>query len=175
MPVDGELRAELLAMLAEHRDAASVARTDPALTDARRAIAQRHADRIWSILDDYEVWPGRRLVGVDGEQAAWIIVQESIDDPGLQRRSLELLEVAVDSGDADPQHYALLLDRVRMADGLPQLYGSQFVVGRTGDLEPWPFDDLAAVERRRRKIGLPPFADHAAEMRARWLDRTKPG
>ena len=172
MPVDGELRAELLAMLAEHRDAVALARTDPTLTDARRLVEQRHADRIWTILDDYETWPGRRLVGDDGAQAAWILVQEAIEDPGLQRRCLELLDVAVDSGDADPQHYALLLDRVRMADGLPQLYGSQFVVGRSGDLEPWPIDDLAAVEQRRRKVGLPPFADHSAEMQARWRERT---
>jgi hypothetical protein len=82
--------------------------------------------------------------------------------------------VAVDSGDADPQHYALLLDRVRMADGLPQYYGSQFVVGPSGDLEPWPIDDLAAVEERRRRVGLSPFADHSAEMRDRWRQRSSP-
>jgi hypothetical protein len=173
MPVDAALRAELLAMLEEHRAAAALAHDDPALVDARRTVDHRHADRIWTVLDDYEVWPGRRLVGDDGAQAAWLIVQDAIEDPGLQRRSLELLEVAVDNGDADPQHSALLLDRVRMADGLPQLYGSQFVVGRTGDLEPWPIDDLTAVEERRRKLGFPPFADHAAEMRARWRQRTE--
>lgn len=159
-------------MLEEHREAIAFSRADPSLVDARRAVERRHADRIWTVLDDYEVWPGRRLVGEDGAQAAWIIVQEAIEDPGLQRRSLELLEVAVDSGDADLQQYALLLDRVRMADGLPQLYGSQFVVGRTGDLEPWPIDDLAAVEERRRKVGLPPFAAHSAEMHERWRQRT---
>jgi hypothetical protein len=174
MPVDGGLRAELLEMLAEHRAAAALARDDPALLESRRTVDRRHADRIWAVLDDYEVWPGRRLVGDDGAQAAWIIVQEAIEDPGLQRRCLELLEVAVDSGDADPRHYALLLDRVRMADGLPQYYGSQFVVAPSGDLEPWPIDDVAVVEERRRRVGLPPFADHAAEMRARWRQRASP-
>jgi len=124
------------------------------------------------VLDDYEAWPGRRLVGDDGANAAWILVQEAIEDPGLQRRSLALLEVAVESGDADPQHYALLLDRVLMADGLPQLYGSQFVVGRSGELEPWPFDDLASVEERRARLGLPTFASHAADMHEQWRRRT---
>ena len=171
MPVDGALRAEFLAMLQEHRVAAAIARDDPSLVDARRAVERRHADRIWAVLDDYERWPGRRLVGDDGAEAAWVLVQEAIEDPGLQRRSLELLEVAVDSGDANPQHHALLLDRVRMADGLPQFYGSQFVVGRTGELEPWPIDDLTAVEERRHKLGLPPFAAHAAEMHERWRQR----
>ena len=159
-------------MLDEHRQAAARARSDPALTEQRRVVDKVHADRIWAILDDYEKWPGRRLVGDDGAEAAWIIVQEAIEDPGLQRRSLEVLEVAVDSNDANPQHYALLLDRVRMADGLPQFYGSQFVVGHDGDLEPWPLDDLAAVEERRRKLGFPTFAHHSADMRARWREHS---
>jgi hypothetical protein len=166
MPVDGELRAELLAMLDEHRALVELPRDE-----ARRAVERRHADRIWSILDDYETWPGRRLVDDDGARAAWLVVQESIEDPGLQRRSLELLEVAVDSGDAEPRHYALLLDRVRMADGLPQVYGSQFVTGQDGALEPWPVEDFATVDDRRRRVGLPPFAQQEAEMQARWSVR----
>ena len=89
-----------------------------------------YGERLWEILDDYEVWPGRRLVGDDGSRAAWLIAQYSIEDPGLQKRCLEALDVAVAYGDADPVHYAYLLDRVRMADGLDQLYGSQFVTGR---------------------------------------------
>ena len=168
VPVDGELRDELLAMLDEHRRVAALPRDE-----ARRAVERRHADRIWTILDDYETWPGRRLVGEDGARAAWLLVQESIEDPGLQRRCLEALEVAVESGDAEPQQYALLLDRVRMADGLPQVYGSQFVTGRDGELEPWPVADPSELDDRRRRVGLPPFAQQEAEMRARWRERSR--
>lgn len=133
------------------------------------------ADRLWEFLDDYEMWPGIRLVGVDGEHAAWIVAQ--LGDPGLQRRCLEHLEVAVDCGDADPAHYATLVDRVRMADGRPQVYGSQFVVraqapetgdagtgdtdaGDTdaGDVEPWPIEDPIGVDERRRQMHLSPLA-----------------
>jgi hypothetical protein len=167
MPVEGELRAELLTMLDEHRAVTTLPHDD-----ARRSVERRHADRIWEILDDYETWPGQRLVGDDGARAAWLVVQESIEDPGLQRRCLELLEVAVDSGDAEPRHYALLLDRVRMADGLPQVYGSQFVTAPDGALEPWPMDDAPGVDERRRRVGLPPFAQQEAEMQAHWRERT---
>jgi hypothetical protein len=45
-------------------------------------------------------------------------------------------------------------------------------VGPDGDLEPWPLDDLDAVEERRRKLGFPTFARHSADMRARWRERT---
>jgi len=132
------------------------------------AARAEHADRLWAILDDYEVWPGRSLVGDDGARAAWLVAQVAIEDVGLQRRCLEMLELAVACGDADPVHLAYLLDRVRMSDGLDQLHGSQFVLGEHGGLEPWPLDDLAAVDARRARLGLCPFAEHAATMSARW-------
>jgi len=146
---DARLREELLAM-ADGSDGAS--RTG-------------HAERLWAILDDYEAWPGRSLVGDDGARAAWLVAQFAIDDVGLQRRCLEMLEVSVACGDADPVHLAYLLDRVRMNDGRDQLYGSQFVLGEHGELEPWPVDNPVAVDTRRAKLGLPPFAEHAATMR----------
>jgi hypothetical protein len=156
MPVDAALRAELLAMAATAHDPVSL---------------RAHAERLWEILDDYECWPGRRLVGDDGSRAAWLVAQCAIDDVGLQKRCLEALEDAVASGDADPVDAAYLLDRVRMVDGLDQLYGSQFVLDRDGALVPWPVDDIDAVERRRRRLGLGPFREHAATMAAQWRTR----
>jgi hypothetical protein len=146
--LDARLREALLAM-ADGSDGASRA---------------EHAERLWAILDDYEGWPGRALVGDDGARAAWLVAQFAIDDVGLQRRCLEMLELSVACGDADPVHFAYLLDRVRMNDGRDQLYGSQFVVGADGELEPWPVDDAVAVDARRAQLGLPPFAEHAATM-----------
>ncbi len=130
--------------------------------------SEEHAERLWAILDDYETWPGRSLVGDDGARAAWLVAQVAIEDVGLQRRCLEMLELAVACGDADPVHLAYLLDRVRMNDGLDQLYGSQFVIGEHGELEPWPVDDPGAVDARRVRLGLSPFAEHAATMCAHW-------
>lgn len=157
MARDPALRAELLAMC-------DAQRRDP-------AAAHACADRLWEIFDDYEAWPGRTLVGADGSEAAWRLAQEAIDDVGLQRRAEELLDLAIEAGDADPVHHAYLVDRLRMADGQDQLYGSQFVIGAAGELEPWPLDDPAAVDERRRRLGLPPLAEHARVMRERWRER----
>jgi hypothetical protein len=156
VPADEGLRAELLAMIE---------------SDPDRDALRTYGERLWEILDDYETWPGRRLVGDDGSRAAWLVAQSAIEDPGLQRRCLEALEVAVAYGDADPVHYAYLVDRVRMADGLEQLYGSQFVLDGDGELVPWPVDDDVAVERRRRRLGMPSFAEHASTMAAEWRSR----
>jgi hypothetical protein len=154
---DTALRDELLALAAD---------TDPARRSAR-------ADRLWSILDDIEWWPGWRRVGSDGAHAAWFVAQSAIDDVGLQHRCLGLLEHAVACDDADPVHLAYLTDRVRMNDGLDQLYGSQFVVGANGGLEPWPVDDPVAVDARRARLGLAPLADHAAAMTALWHEQSR--
>jgi hypothetical protein len=149
----------------------------PALRDELVALAAASEptsrnDRLWEVLDDYETWPGWSLVGRDGAEAAWLIAQWAIDDIGLQRRCLEMLEVSVACNDADPIHLAYLADRVRMNDGRDQLYGSQFVVSADGGLEPWPVDDPGAVDARRARLGLAPFAAHAAAMAAEWQART---
>ncbi|HEX6311525.1 MAG TPA: DUF6624 domain-containing protein [Acidimicrobiia bacterium] len=157
MPADEALRAELVAMAAADRATGGA------------GTAERHAERLWEILDDYECWPGRRLVGDDGADAAWRLAQHAVFDPGLQRRCLEMLEVAVDSGDALPLHYACLLDRVCMADGRDQVYGSQFVPSADGTtVVPFTIDDPSGVDARRRRVGLPPLAEQARAMRARF-------
>jgi hypothetical protein len=156
---DSTLRVELIAMA--ERDSANGGPT-----------AEPHGDRLWEILDDYECWPGRRLVDADGEEAAWIIAQRAVFDPGLQRRCLEMLEMAVAAGDAPPAHYALLLDRVRMADGKDQVYGSQFVRTEDGkSVAPWPIEDAENVDERRRRVGLAPLAEQARAMREQFQRR----
>src|SRR5262245_4939437 len=96
--LDEALREELLAI-------------PPGAADAD--TLRVYGERLWEILDDYEVWPGRHLVGDDGSRAAWLVAQHSIEDVGLQRRCLETLEIAVARNDADPVHLAYLTDRVR--------------------------------------------------------------
>ena len=157
MPVDEALRAELVAMADADRRAGHV------------TTAEQHAARLWEILDDYESWPGRRLVGEDGADAAWRLAQHAVFDPGLQRRCLEMVELAVDAGDALPLHYACLLDRVCMADGRDQVYGSQFVPSDDGTtVVPFAIDDPAGVDERRRRVGLPPLAEQTRVMQARY-------
>lgn len=138
---------------------------DQLLQLATRAGDRASSDRLWDVLDDLEAWPGERLVGTDGAHAAWLVAQ--LGDRGLQERALDHLEVAVDCGDAPPAHYACLLDRVRMASGKPQVYGSQVVAGESGRLVPWPIEDPARVDERRTGVGMGPLAEHTAMLRAR--------
>ena len=110
-------------------------------------------------------WPGHTLAGTDGAEAAWLLAQHADRDPELQRSFLEALRGAVTAGEASRANLAYLEDRVRVHDGRPQLYGTQFTV-TDGELRPSPIEDPERLDERRAEAGLGPFAAYEAQMRA---------
>lgn len=106
-------------------------------------------------------WPGRSVVGPTGEQAAWLLAQHSDHDLPFQQHCLALLEQAIKNREAPAAHWAYLTDRVRVAEGRPQVYGTQF----HGALQPLPIEDETRVDERRAEVGLPPLAEHVEGMR----------
>jgi hypothetical protein len=97
-----------------------------------------------------------------------------VADRPARRRALDHLEVAVDNRDANPAHYACLVDRVRMADGREQVYGSQFVVTDGETVTPWPIADALSVDRRRIRVGLPPLSWQLREMQEQFQAHGSP-
>jgi uncharacterized protein (TIGR03067 family) len=110
-------------------------------------------------------WPGVSLVGKDGAEAAFALAQHGgQSDLEFQKKCLELLAAAVKAKDASPVHLAHLTDRVRVAAGEKQVYGTE-VVEKDGTLEAAPVEDEAKVDERRKEVGLPPLADSLKQMR----------
>jgi hypothetical protein len=109
-------------------------------------------------------WPTATMVGNDGAHAAWLLVQHADADPQFQRqcldRMLELPKTEYSQADA-----AYLTDRVLLAEGKQQLYGTQFAK-IDGILQPRPIADEAHVDKRRASVGLRPLAEYAKEVRA---------
>ncbi|MFY1703014.1 DUF6624 domain-containing protein [Micromonospora sp. WMMA1923] len=134
-------------------------------------VAEVDADNAaWfaEVLDEYG-WPRRSEVGSDAATAAWLIAQHGDRDREFQRRCLSLLDQAVRDGEAQPSHLAYLTDRMRRADGRPQLYGTQFWYGPDGGgpLQPQPIEDPDQLDERRRSVGMGPFAEYVTLMRQR--------
>jgi len=80
----------------------------------------------------------------------------------LQKRSLELMTAAAAVGQAEPAKLAYLTDRVLVAEGKQQRYGTQFGADADGVQRPYAWETLGADERsidiRRARVGLPPLA-----------------
>lgn len=107
-----------------------------------------------------EGWPSPGRVGHDGARAAWMLVQHADADPEFQRHALELMEPGLADGSVAPDNFALLTDRVRLAQGQPQRYGTQFETGADGVLRLRPVEDPAGLDDRRAAVGLPPMAEY---------------
>lgn len=164
---DAVLRDRLLRMLEAdqaHRRALAALGDAPDPDEARHLLARmRRADslnvaELIDILDTHR-WPRATLVGREASLAAMVVLQHA--PPGVQARYLSMAREAVQSGDLDASHLALLEDRVRMHQDQPQLYGTQLVRdAATGQLRLWPIEDEENVDTRRAGIGLPPLADY---------------
>ena len=96
-------------------------------------------------------------------RVTWLLVQHADSDPDFQRYCLALMYEA--RSDVDIQNIAYLEDRVRVNDGRPQLYGTQFTIDDAGNLAPLPIDDPEIVDSRRKKVGLPPLAEYEEDLR----------
>ncbi len=104
-------------------------------------------------------WLGRTLVGNDGAKAAWLLVQHADADPKFQRFCLDRM-AELPKGEVSPSNVAYLTDRVLLAEGKKQRYGTQFIFV-DGKPQVRPLEDEANVDRRRAEVGLPPLADYA--------------
>jgi hypothetical protein len=108
-------------------------------------------------------WPTKSMVGEDGAQAAFLIVQHS-PVPQFQKKCLELLERAVKQNEADIINLVYLTDRIRTFEGKPQVYGTQGQTNADGLIIPFPIEDEEHVDERRKAIGLEPIAEYFKNM-----------
>jgi hypothetical protein len=104
-------------------------------------------------------WLGASMVGTDGARAAWLLAQHADRDPAFQRECLGLLAAAVEAGEATRSELAYLTDRVLLAEGKPQEYGTQVTV-RDGQRVPSNLRDPDTADQRRAAMGLTPLADY---------------
>jgi hypothetical protein len=165
-PQNEQLRQELLRRLRADQDARkALLREDPAAGKKDSPAVKRlseidreNTERMKEVVKQHG-WPGKSLVGTDGAQAAWLLVQHADHDRLFQKRCLDLLKVAVEKGEATGEQLAYLTDRVRVGEKKPQVYGTQ-LQWADGRLRLQPIEDEANVDRRRKAVGLPPLADY---------------
>lgn len=122
-----------------------------------KRVDTENTKRLGEIVDQHG-WPTYALVGRDGAQAAWLLVQHTDLSPTFQRKCLELMD-KVPRDRLSRRDVASLTDRVLLAEGKKQVYGTQVSL-RRGKCVPSPLEDEANVDRRRREVGLSPLVEY---------------
>jgi hypothetical protein len=108
-------------------------------------------------------WPTRSKVGSHASEMAWLLVQHADLDHAFQRTCLDMMK-AQPEGEVSPGKIAYLEDRVRVGEGRPQLYGTQFYADETGNFSPRPIEDPDHVDERRQAVGLQPLSEYAHDV-----------
>ena len=106
--------------------------------------------RVEEIIAKYG-YPGKALVGIPENRAAWIVIQHS--SPQVIQKYLPMLREAVKNGDLDRQSLAITEDRNLMYQGKKQIYGSQFFEAN-GKPAFWPIENSEKVNELRKEAGF---------------------
>lgn len=169
---DQEARKALVGWLREHGQAGNV---DPAalgieqnaeyekLEEAVRMADRENTTRLVAVVKQHG-WPTITRVGVDGAHAAWLLVQHADVDVKFQRQCLDQM-AALPASEVSQSNLAYLTDRVLLAEGKKQRYGTQFTFA-DGKWSPRPLEDEAQVDQLRASVGLPSLAEYTKQMEA---------
>ncbi len=116
------------------------------------AVHRENATELRAIIEVYG-WPSAELVGPEGADAAWLVLQHSIGDPEFMRYCRTLIEAASNAGRIPRWQFAYLDDRIRVFEGKTQRFGTQFDLKPDGP-EITSLEDPIQVDRWRQEVGL---------------------
>jgi len=166
-----ELRLELLKRVEQDQAIRNelikkdIAHPDPALLKQMNRIDAVNTARVKAIIKQYG-WPGPDLVGDDGSNAAFLLIQHA--DRRSRKELRPLAEKAFQTGALTGQNYALFIDRVLVEEGKLQIYGtSAKPFDQWNGTEPTfePIEDEANLDKRRAQLGLMPHSEYREFMK----------
>jgi uncharacterized protein DUF6624 len=174
-----KLRQELLKRVAEDQAIRNelikrgIAHPDPKLLKRMKKIDAANTSRVKTLIKRYG-WPGPELVGQDGTDAVFLLVQHA--DPVFQNEILPLVKNAYRSRIISGQSYAMFMDRVLVQDGKPQIYGTA-----AKGFDQWkgtepvfePIEDEANVDKRRAEVGLMPLSEYREFLKQMYFPQGK--
>jgi hypothetical protein len=128
------------------------------------SVFTTHQKRVGEIFNEHG-FVGFDVAGKEGSENFWLLVQHSDHNPEFQQQVLEKMKIEVDKGNALPNNYGLLVDRVKLNTGEPQVYGTQVTYNMNiGQAYPKALADSATVNERRALLGLEPLENYLNNM-----------
>lgn len=106
-------------------------------------------------------FPGYDLVGSEGSNKFWSIIQHCDTDLPFQKKVLLMMDEQVKRKNASPSNNAMLRDRILVSEGKKQIYGTQVRYNVTlKKSQPFPIEDPINIDKRRKSVGLSTLADY---------------
>lgn len=134
------------------------------------AIRKNHLDYIKNLLGS-EGFPFKDTFSDKAYKAAFLTVQHSEDVP-FMKSVIEIFNAA-NKNQVEKRDLAYLVDRVRVLEGVHQLYGTQYRM-KGEDLRFFPIEDESNLEERRRSMGMETFAEYKKTISSTASDNKRP-
>jgi hypothetical protein len=163
---DAALLAELERRVERDQTARKQWLIDPSNTEHAGAVDSIDTENVAWLrkLISERGFPAAAQVGKKGVHLAWVLLQHADQDPKLQSDLLPVLEQRFSAGELPANDLARITDRVLMASGKPQRYGTQFD-WFAGDFAPPEPGRLAEIDAARAGLGLMPLTDYICTLR----------
>ncbi|MDR2836170.1 MAG: tetratricopeptide repeat protein [Bacteroidales bacterium] len=116
-----------------------------------------------SVINVYGYWTGIDLIGEDGATAAFLFAQHADDDVKFQKKCLTLMKKGLKNRNINPQHYAMLVDRIMLKTCGFQLFGSQCIV-KDNKYIARPLYDAKIVNTLRKHFNMSPLENYLENM-----------
>jgi len=129
-----------------------------ALDDYKTQVDIENQKKLKEVISQFG-FPTKKLVGKDGMEAIFHIIQHAGDDLEWQAAQLQQVENAVKIGDLEMKNYVYLYDRIKLHANLPQRWGTQCssVNKKENLVILHTVEDLENLDKRRKEVGLEPI------------------
>lgn len=122
-------------------------------------IDEKNTELLKKIIEKFG-WPVIQLVGKKASNNAWLLVQHAVHDHSFQKKALGLMKKSEKKspGSIKLDNIAYLTDRILLAEGKKQEFGTQFYYPKENGykLRLRPIHDRKNLNKRRAFYGLGP-------------------
>lgn len=123
------------------------------------AVNQKRLKEIITLIG----WPSKELVGENASSGAFLVAQHAGEDLGFMKEVFSHIEADYRKQKASPSQYALMYDRIKMLEGKPQRFGTQFNKNSSG-CRAWKMEEPEKVDEYRAQMGLDNLAVYAKKV-----------
>jgi hypothetical protein len=127
---------------------------------------------IAKMIEQKKKYLGADIVGYELQDVAFFVIQHA--DLPYQEKYLPMVEQAIADRNLYKSCYPLLVDRINMDKGIPQIFGTQLTWNKKRDgWELYKVQSMYKINELRKKYDLEPLGDYLKDCHAVIPNKTK--